>query len=44
MSKSNINWLNHLQKQIDYGKYVFYMLTSIITTTTTNATDKGPHN
>ena len=28
---------------IYYGKYILYMLTFIITTTT-NATDKGPHN
>ena len=32
------------EKQIYYAKYVFVMPTSIITTTTTNATEKGPHN
>ena len=31
------------EKQIYYGKYILYMLTFIITTTT-NATEKGPHN
>ena len=31
------------EKQIYYGEYIFYMLTSIITTTT-NATENGPHN
>ena len=31
------------ETQIDYAKYVFFMLTSIITTTT-NATEKGLHN
>ena len=30
------------EKQIYYAKYVFVMLTSTITTTT-NATEKGPH-
>ena len=33
------------EKQIYYGKYIFYMLISIITNITiTNATEKGPHN
>ena len=32
------------EKQIYYAKYVFFMQTSIITTTTTNAKEKGPHN
>ena len=33
------------EKQIYYGKYIFYMLTSIITTITTpNATEKGRYN
>ena len=33
------------EKQIYYAKYVFVMLTSIMTTTTTtNATEKRPHN
>ena len=27
------------EKQIYYGKYIFYMLASIIITTTTNATE-----
>ena len=32
------------EKQIYYAKYVFVMPTSIITTTTTNATEKWPRN
>ena len=32
------------EKQIYYAKYGFVMLTSFITTTTTNATEQGPRN
>ena len=46
MSKSNMDWWNHLKNNKYFmPKYGFVILTSIITTTIkTNATEKGPHN
>ena len=44
MSKLNMDWWNHQEKQIYYDKYVFFMVTSIITTISTNATEKEPFN